>query len=61
MDWLKLHWKDITDIIVYIIAIASIIVKATPNLKDDNILLPLVKFVGKFIALNTNSPADRPK
>ena len=42
----------ILDVIAYVIAIASIIVRLTPTLKDDNFLLPIVKFLGKFIALD---------
>ncbi len=34
------------------IGLASIIVKLTPTLKDDTILKNIIKFVGKFIALN---------
>jgi hypothetical protein len=46
------NWKDIGEIIAMVIGIASIIVRLTPTLKDDNILLPIVKFLGKYIALN---------
>ncbi len=61
-DYLVANWKNIAEIITSIIGVASIIVKLTPNLKDDNILLPIVKFVGKFIALNkTVNDTDRPK
>jgi hypothetical protein len=46
-----------------IIGAASIIVKLTPTLKDDTILLNIIKFVAKYLALNVNAPADatRPK
>ena len=49
--------------LAYIIAGASVIVKFTPNLKDDTILLNIIKFLGKYIALNKNAPTDeeRPK
>jgi hypothetical protein len=36
-------------------------VKLTPTLKDDNFLLPIVKFIGKYIALNVTAPVNRPK
>jgi hypothetical protein len=56
------HWADIANAIAYLIAIASIIVKFTPTLKDDNVLLGIIKFLGKYIALNkTVNEADRPK
>ena len=46
------NWRNITTIIAYFIAIASIIVKFTPTLKDDLILLKIIKFLSKYIALN---------
>lgn len=56
------NWKEIASVIAYIIAGASVIIKLTPTLKDDNIFLPIVKFIGKYIALNVNvSDEDRPK
>ena len=56
--WLKSHWDDIAAIAAYIIAAASIIVKLTPTLKDDNVLLPVVKFIGKYVALNRTVKDD---
>ncbi len=47
------------DIVAYVVLLASLIVKLTPTLKDDNIVLPIVKFVGKYIALNKYGPQDR--
>ena len=44
----------------YVIAIATIIVKILPVLPENSPLLPFVKFIGKFLALNKNvTPADR--
>jgi hypothetical protein len=61
VTWVAANWKGILEIIVQIIGIASLIVKITPTLKDDNIWLPFVKFLGKYIALNkTVTNADRP-
>lgn len=57
-SWLG-EYKWILDLIVYLIAAASLIVKATPTLKDDNFLLPIVKFLGKFVALNKYGPGAR--
>ena len=59
--YIQVHWADILNIVTYGIAATSIIVKLTPSLKDDNFFLPIVKFLGKFIALNTNAPTVRPK
>jgi hypothetical protein len=44
------------ELIAAIIGLASIIVKLTPTLKDDNVLLPIIKFIGKFIALDKYGP-----
>jgi hypothetical protein len=62
MDWILANWKTVLEIVVQVIGLASIIVKLTPTLKDDNIWLPIVKFLGKYIALNKSvSNEDRPK
>ena len=56
--------KDILDIIAYAVALASIIVKITPSLKDDNYLKPLIRFIGRYIALDKfgpNSGKETPK
>jgi len=45
-------------IVAYVIAIASIIVKLTPTLKDDTVLLKIVKFVSKHVALNRKTKDD---
>jgi len=47
------HWVEISAIITGIMALASAIVRLTPNLKDDNIVLPIIKILAK-IALNRN-------
>ena len=56
-----MDWKGILEIIAYVVATASLIVKITPTLKDDNLLLPIVKFLGKFIALDKYGPPKRPE
>ena len=50
----------IINIIAYVVTLGSLIVKLTPTLKDDNLWLPIVKFIGKYIALDKYAPADRP-
>lgn len=61
--WFQANWVNITAVIGGMVTVASIIVKMTPTLKDDTFLLAVVKFLGKYIALNTNAPteAERPK
>ena len=38
--------------LLIIIIVASIIIKLTPNVKDDAWLKKILKFTGKFVALN---------
>jgi len=52
LNWFQTNWSNITTIIAYVIAIASIVVKLTPTLKDDDALKSVIKFLGKYIALN---------
>lgn len=62
VNWFVANWASIAQVIAMVIGIASIIVRLTPTLADDNILLPIVKFLGKYIALNVNiSKEERPK
>jgi predicted metal-dependent phosphoesterase TrpH len=62
IKYVQANWAQIAQAIAAIIGAASIIVKLTPTLKDDNILLGVIKFIGKYIALNkTVTDADRPK
>jgi hypothetical protein len=62
VNWVKDNWAQIAQAIAAVIGLASIIVKLTPTLKDDTALLKIIKFVGKYIALNkTVNDEDRPK
>lgn len=54
------HWADIAQAIAAFIGTASLIVRLTPTLKDDNFLLPIVRFIGKYIALDKYGPNNRP-
>ena len=47
---------DILDAIAYLVMAASVIVKLTPTLKDDNILKGVIKFIGKWVALDKYGP-----
>lgn len=51
-NWIVAHWSDIIAIYLGLIGVASIIVKLTPTLADDNALKSIIRFVGKYIALN---------
>ena len=61
MSWFTDNWKNIIEIYFAVVALASIIVKITPTLKDDNVLLGVVKWVAKYLALNTQTPTTRPQ
>ena len=46
------HWEDILTILTSISVIASIIVKMFPTLPANSWLLPAIKFISRFVALN---------
>ena len=48
--------QDIINIICYVIAAATVIVKLTPTQKDDAVLGKIVAFLSKYIALNPTNP-----
>lgn len=52
IKWFQGNAKDLILIYTGLVTVASIIVKLTPTLKDDNWLLSFIKFMSKFIALN---------
>lgn len=52
INWFVLHWEDILQIYLGLIGVASLVVKMTPTLKDDTALKNVIRFVGKFLALN---------
>lgn len=56
MEWLTANYKSILELVAMVIAIASVIVKLTPTVKDDNFLKPIIKFVGKWVALDKYGP-----
>lgn len=49
------NWSTIVAIYLQLIGLASIIVKLTPTLKDDDVLKGIIRFLGKYIALNRSS------
>jgi len=55
VSWFTTNWADIIIAYTSLIGFASIVVKMTPTLKDDDALKWLIKFVGKYIALNRGS------
>jgi len=61
ISWVQTNWATVIQVYLAIVGLASVIVKLTPTLRDDDILLGITKFIAKFIALNTNAPDVRPK
>jgi len=58
--WFSTNWQELATAIAAIIGAASIIVKLTPTLKDDNYLKTIIKFIGKYIALDKYGPTKPP-
>lgn len=54
--WVQGNGSDILSAVAHLVLFASVIVKLTPTLKDDDYLKPLIKFIGKYIALDKYSP-----
>ena len=52
INWIVQNTDNLIGIYLALIGAASIIVKMTPTLKDDHVLKSVIKFMGKFIALN---------
>ena len=58
VKWVQANWLQISQGIAAIIGVASVIVKLTPTVKDNNILLGVIRFIGKYIALDKYGPAE---
>lgn len=61
VTWVQLHWDEILEIWAQLVLLSSLIVKLVPALPEKHLFLPLVKFLGRFVALNTSAPNKRPK
>ena len=55
IEYVQANWQNIVSVYLAAVGLASVIVKLTPTLKDDDILKGVVKFLGKYIALNRTS------
>ena len=53
---LKPNFGLIIDAVAYLVLAGSVIVKLTPTLKDDNYFKGVIKFIGKYIALDKYGP-----
>lgn len=52
IEWVKANWTTILEVYLAVVGLASVIVKLTPNKKDDAVLSKIITFVGKYVALN---------
>lgn len=52
ISYIQLHWQEGIELYLKVVGLASIIVKLTPTLKDDDVLKGIIRFVGKYVALN---------
>jgi len=51
-NWIVENWEDIVKLYFAVVAVASIVIKVTPTVKDDHFLKEFLRFTGKYIALN---------
>ena len=56
--WIQANWVKIAEYYAIFVTVCSAIVKFTPTLKDDNILLGIIKFMSKWFALNRTVDDD---
>lgn len=52
VGWVTENWDEIIKVYLAIVGLASVIVKLTPTLKDDDVLKGVMRFLGKYVALN---------
>jgi hypothetical protein len=58
IDWVTSHWTNIIEFYFILVGIASWIVKVFPTLKAGNKFLGILKFIGKYIAVDKYGPAE---
>jgi hypothetical protein len=58
ITWFQNNWQDIVQVITGLVTVGSIIVKLTPTLKDDTFWLKVIKFIGRYIALDRTVDDD---
>ena len=52
-NYITLHYNDLLAIIGCVVSVSTLIVKLTPNTRDDEILDKVVNFFEKFSVINT--------
>lgn len=61
MTWALTHKIELIQIYLSLVGAASLIVKMTPTLKDDHVLKAIVRFMGRFLALNNSITPSQQK
>lgn len=55
MEFLQNNWKDILDVVAYIVLAASVVSKLTKNVYDDK----AVSFLLRLLSLAPSNPAKK--
>lgn len=58
IDWILENWVNIAAAWGMLVALCTIIVKATPTQKDDNVLAKIVKWADVFSVVFTKEDAE---
>lgn len=58
--WAQGNMPLLSGAIAHVVLFASLIIKLTPTLADDNYWKPIVKFIGKYLALDKYGPPKTP-
>lgn len=45
MEWFQAHWKDVLDIVAYVVLAFSVVAKLTPNVYDDKVVAAIIRLL----------------
>jgi hypothetical protein len=52
--WAVENWSLICDLYLALVGLVSVLIKLFPWVEEDSVLKPILKFMGKYIALNVS-------
>lgn len=58
VGWFKTHGKEMGELYLALVGVASIFIKIFPTLSAGNKMLGIIKFIGKWLALDKYGPAE---
>lgn len=62
LNWVIAHKDTIVELWLAFVGLCSVIIKLFPVLSENHFLLPIIKFIGKYGALNKSVTSEmRPK